>query len=114
MKTVGIIVFVVSGAVLFALPGLFLWMLWHTTRERRRWRRTASHEMGQTLEQERNDQAHRQRRRQERERERELRERRGGVLGDDGSGAPPAADAAAATAAPRYRIYHRRRPSQNV
>lgn len=81
METAGIIVFVVSGAVLLALPGLFLWMLWHTSRERRRWRSAASHAMQlEALEQERNEQAHRQRRRKERERE--LRERRGGVVGE--------------------------------
>lgn len=43
MMEAGIIVFVVSGVVIAAMPIFFLWMLYHTHYERSRWRGEARH-----------------------------------------------------------------------
>lgn len=46
MTTAGIIVFAVSGIVILSMPAIFVWMLWHTHRERKRWRTEALQKMG--------------------------------------------------------------------
>lgn len=82
LEAAGIIVFVVSGIVILAMPATFLWMLYHTRRERQRWNTEAKREMRKTIREERRAQAalmrEREARRQEKEQEQEQEPREGG------------------------------------